>query len=128
MKRIGFIGLLLAGVAVSGVAVSQSRAPSSVFNNLTVEGKANTKDIEQRGNMITLPKGNPTFVNVHPLRNPQPDGVWVTPDGPYVDICSVGGCVDGPHILAQTAINVRTQQRATAQEVGWHLNFDANTG
>ncbi|MEE9481838.1 hypothetical protein [Methylobacterium ajmalii] len=80
--------------------------------------------------MLPLPSGvAPYFVNVHNLANtPQPDGIYITPYGPYVDYCSIGGCLDGNHLRTTMLINTTTQAEADAQENALAINFTSKTG
>ncbi|SOR27117.1 exported protein of unknown function [Methylorubrum extorquens] len=76
-----------------------------------------------------LPLGAPSLMRVHGEKSrEQPLGIFVHPNGPMIDFCSVGGCFDGPHLLTPILVNVRTQKDATAQEVGFHLNFTSDKG
>lgn len=73
--------------------------------------------------------GTPTFLNAHaPSNSPQPDGIYITPSGPYVDYCSIGGCLDGPHLRSHMLINTTTKTGADAQENALAINFTSKTG
>ncbi|MEN3238695.1 hypothetical protein PUR29_35240 [Methylobacterium ajmalii] len=80
--------------------------------------------------MLPMPAGvQPYFVNAHNLANtPQPDGIFITPYGPFVDYCSIGGCLDGNHLRTTMLINTTTQAGADAQENALAINFTSKTG
>lgn len=81
------------------------------------------------GHVKMLPTASPTFLNAHnPANTPQPDGVFITPSGPYIDYCSIGGCLDGNHLRSHMLINTTTKTGADAQENALAINFTSKTG
>ncbi|MBK3400441.1 hypothetical protein [Methylobacterium ajmalii] len=82
-----------------------------------------------KGHIKILPNGVPAFLNAHaPSNTPQPDGIFITPSGPYVDYCSIGGCLDGPHLRSHMLINTTTKTGPDSQENALAINFTSKTG
>lgn len=98
--------------------------PVQARGGLTVGGAAGGAPIR------LLPStGTPAFLDAHaPSNAPQPDGIYITPSGPFVDYCSVGGCLDGPHLRAHMLINTTTKAGPDAQENALAINFTSKTG
>lgn len=81
------------------------------------------------GHIKFMPSGVTTFLDAHaPSNSPQPDGIYITPSGPYVDYCSIGGCLDGPHLRSHMLINTTTKAGPESQENALAINFTSNTG
>ncbi len=98
--------------------------PVQARDGLTVGGGAGGAPIR------LLPStGTPAFLDAHaPSNAPQSDGIYITPSGPFVDYCSVGGCLDGPHLRAHMLINTTTKAGPDAQENALAINFTSKTG
>lgn len=118
--HIGLFGLL--ALASTAGQISAQPLPSA-------SAPANAASGQVDRAISILPLNAPSLMRVHGEKSrEQPLGIFVHPNGPMIDFCSVGGCFDGPHLLTPILVNVRTQKDATAQEVGFHLNFTSDKG
>lgn len=122
-RNAGWVQMPASGVTSSAVTTALGYTPANKAGDTLTGLYALT------GDMKMLPQGSPTLMGAHnPANTPQPEGFFITPSGPYVDFCSIGGCFDGPRLLAAADLNVTTKKGASAQEVGLHINFAASTG
>ncbi len=118
--HMGLFGLFALASTAGPISAQPQPSPSSHAN-------ATSGQVDRA--ISILPLNAPSLMRVHGEKSrEQPLGIFVHPNGPMIDFCSVGGCFDGPHLLTPILINVRTQKDASAQEVGFHLNFTSNTG
>ena len=56
------------------------------------------------------------------------NGVFMNPNGAYLDYCSVAGCLPGPHLLGEDVLFGTTHADASAQESLLDVNLTSSTG
>ena len=74
----------------------------------------------------TVRSTDPHIIDMHSV--PPIDGFYSDGGGTYLDYCSVGGCLVGPKMLAQSLFSAATRLPAVAQEIGVAFNFINRTG